>query len=82
MINLFKSSENLPKYGKTKVNSRLGNMKLRTFLIKKLIPKLINTLICKVFGLIIVSILTLKFQFLDEIRQALSKTSMKQSLNY
>ena len=33
---LLKSNENLPKYGKTKVNSLLGAMKLRSFLINNL----------------------------------------------
>ena len=33
---VLKSSESLPKYGKTKVNSRLGTMKLRPFLINDL----------------------------------------------
>ena len=32
----LKSSESLPKYGKTKVNSLLGTMKLRSFLINNL----------------------------------------------
>ena len=33
---VLKSSESLPKYGKTKVNSLLGTMKLRSFLINNL----------------------------------------------
>ena len=33
---VLKSNESLPKYGKTKVNSLLGTMKLRSFLINNL----------------------------------------------
>ena len=51
---VLKSNESLPKYGKTKVNSLLGTMKLMSFLINWKIQKLFNTLIHEILGIIIV----------------------------
>ena len=40
---VLKSNESLPKYGKTKVNSLLGTMKLRSFLINNFPMKVLVT---------------------------------------
>ena len=53
LILALQSSESSPKYGKTKVSSLLGTMKLRSFLINNLFKKLINALIQEVLEIII-----------------------------